>query len=517
MSQADDQQKGQNIKVVLRCRPMTPSEATKDKGAIKCVSDKHVEVNCQAMGKSSKKTFAFDGVYDEKSTQKQVYDSVVRPVVDEVLQGYNCTVFAYGQTGTGKTHTMEGDVTQAPGGVMQPNAGIIPRAVTQVFKYLDENEFEYTVRISVVELYNEELSDLIASADDGSTAGSLRKLRLMEDPKKGIVLQGVEERACKDAKDIFNLLEGTNKQRRTAETLCNKQSSRSHQIFTLKIFMKEKTLEEEEIIKTGTLNLVDLAGSECVGRSGALGDRKKEAGQINQSLLTLGRVITALVEHQPHVPYRESKLTRLLQESLGGKTKTCIIATVSPTSGNIEETLGTLDYACRAKNIKNTPEINQVQTKKTMMRDMSKYIADLQEQLKCQRDGSGVYLPTQRYEEMQVELKRLTDAEVLLLHELDEKTKQYQELQEAFEDTCVLLDGTRSDLRQTQGTLRDTEEQRDAAKATLRTTERRLLCTNAVLSEHKHVGNELYAEGSALLQATFVCLFKNKCHTCQDT
>ncbi len=114
------------------------------------------------------------------------------------------------------------------------------------------------------------------------------------------------------------------------------------------------------MIKTGLLHLVDLAGSECVGRSGAQGERKKEAGQINQSLLTLGRVITALVEHQPHVPYRESKLTRLLQESLGGKTKTCIIATVSPGSSNIEETLSTLDYACRAKNIKNTPEINQV-------------------------------------------------------------------------------------------------------------------------------------------------------------
>jgi kinesin family protein 11 len=405
----ESKEKGQNIKVVLRCRPMTGTEAAKEKPAIKCVSDKHVEVNYAAMGKASKKSFAFDGVYGEKSSQQEVYESLVRPVVDEVLQGYNCTVFAYGQTGTGKTHTMEGDVSPSPAGVMKPGAGIIPRAVTQVFKYLEENEFEYTVRISVVELYNEELSDLIASADDGSSQGTLRKLRLMEDAKKGMVLHGVEERAAKDARDIFSILESTNKQRRTAETLCNKQSSRSHQICTLKIFMKEKMLDEEEIIKTGTLNLVDLAGSECVGRSGAMGDRKKEAGQINQSLLTLGRVITALVEHQPHVPYRESKLTRLLQESLGGKTKTCIIATVSPSSANIEETLGTLDYACRAKNIKNTPEINQVQTKKTMMRDMSKYIADLQEQLKAQRDGAGVYLPQTKYDDMQVASPLVSD------------------------------------------------------------------------------------------------------------
>lgn len=120
------------LQVVLRCRPMTQVEASKEKAAIKCVSDKHVEVNYGALGKASKKSFVFDGVYDEKSTQKEVYESVVQPVVDEVLQGYNCTVFAYGQTGTGKTHTMEGDVSNKTHGVMQPNAGVIPRAVTQV-------------------------------------------------------------------------------------------------------------------------------------------------------------------------------------------------------------------------------------------------------------------------------------------------------------------------------------------------------------------------------------------------
>jgi len=263
--------------------------------------------------------------------------------------------------------------------------------------------------------------------------------------------------------------------------------------------MKEKTLDEEEIIKTGTLNLVDLAGSECVGRSGALGDRKKEAGQINQSLLTLGRVITALVEHQPHVPYRESKLTRLLQESLGGKTKTCIIATVSPTSGNIEETLGTLDYACRAKNIKNTPEINQVQTKKTMMRDMSKYIADLQEQLKSQRDNTGVFLPNGKYEELQIELKRLTEVETVMQTELDEKLKQYQELQEAFDDTCGQLEDTRSDLKQTQNALVDTEHWLDSTKKTLHKTEVKLGDTSLVLTEHKQIGDELYTDSTSLL------------------
>ena len=157
-----------------------------------------------------------------------------------------------------------------------------------MFRIILISTLDFQVRLSVVELYNEELSDLIAAADDESS-GKLRKLRLLEDPKKGIVLQGVEERPVNTANDIFTILEGTNKQRKTAETLCNKQSSRyvvlssathplliffptfrSHSIFTLKIFMKEKTVDEEELIKTGTLNLVDLAGSECVGRSGAM-------------------------------------------------------------------------------------------------------------------------------------------------------------------------------------------------------------------------------------------------------
>ncbi|KAJ1488419.1 P-loop containing nucleoside triphosphate hydrolase protein [Baffinella frigidus] len=528
--QKEEESKGQNVKVVLRCRPMTKSEASQEKQSLRCTSDKTVDV---MYGKAGKKSFTFDGTFDESTSQKDMYDNVVRPVVDEVLQGYNCTVFAYGQTGTGKTYTMEGGIDKASGTTIPPSAGVVPRAVAQVFKHLEENEVEYqvrisavelyteelsdpiassdteAVRISVVELYNEELSDLIASSD--TEAGMLRKLRLLEDPKKGVVLQGVEERPVTCAADIFSILECTNRQRKTAETLCNKQSSRSHSIFTLKIFMKEKMVDEEEIIKTGLLNLVDLAGSECVGRSGAQGDRKKEAGQINQSLLTLGRVITSLVERHVHVPYRESKLTRLLQESLGGRTKTIIIATVSPNSANIEETLSTLDYASRAKAIKNTPQINQVQTKKAMMRELAGSIADLQEQLRAQRDGTGVYLPTAKYEGMQTEMSRLRDMELAVQQELDEKQKLYDELSANFTETCETLADTRGTLALTEGTLRETEETLGATQVTLKDTEVALKDTEvtlenttAVLDEHKEVGDKLYGEGSSLLEESEV-------------
>lgn len=158
-----------------------------------------------------------------------------------------------------------------------------------------------------------------------------------------------------------------------AEIQCCFFCSRSHTVFSITVHTKESTNEGEDLLKTGKLNLVDLAGSENIGRSGAVDKRAREAGNINQSLLTLGRVITALVERAPHVPYRESKLTRLLQDSLGGRTKTSIIATVSPATCNLEETLSTLEYAHRAKNITNRPEINQKFTKSALLKVRLEY------------------------------------------------------------------------------------------------------------------------------------------------
>lgn len=166
----------------------------------------------------------------------------------------------------------------------------------------------------------------------------------------------------------------------------------------MKIMIKEYNVEGEEVVRHGQLNLVDLAGSECIGRSGAKNDRAREAGSINQSLLTLGRVITALVDHHPHIPYRDSKLTRLLQESLGGKAKTCIIATLSPSQNAVEETMSTLDYAHRAKNIKNQPILNQKLTKKIIMKEYFMEIEQLKLQLQNTRDKNGIYLdPTEYY------------------------------------------------------------------------------------------------------------------------
>jgi len=225
--------------------------------------------------------------------------------------------------------------------------------------------------------------------------------------KKGsVIVRGLEEVIVGNKNEVYKLLEKGSKRRQTAATLMNSQSSRSHTIFTITVHIKESTIENEDIVRVGKLNLVDLAGSENIGRSGAIDRRACEAGNINKSLLTLGRCITSLVEQTPHVPYRESKLTRLLQDSLGGKTKTSIIATVSPSHCNLEETLSTLDYASRAKNIKNKPEVNQKFTKKALIKEYTDEIEKLKRDLVATRDKNGVYVAEENYNDMVLRLEK---------------------------------------------------------------------------------------------------------------
>uniref|UniRef100_A0AAQ4RND2 Kinesin-like protein n=1 Tax=Gasterosteus aculeatus aculeatus TaxID=481459 RepID=A0AAQ4RND2_GASAC len=362
-------EKGRNIQVVVRCRPFNTMERKSSYGVMDCdAGRKEVSVKTGGVNdKASRKTYTFDMVFGQAAKQIEVYRSVVCPILDEVIMGYNCTVFAYGQTGTGKTFTMEGERSPDEKFTWEedPLAGIIPRTLHQIFEKLSENGTEFSVKVSLLEIYNEELFDLLSPSEDVT-----ERLQLFDDPrnKRGVVVKGLEEITVHNKDEVYQILERGSAKRRTASTLMNAYSSRSHSVFSVTIHMKEITMDGEELVKIGKLNLVDLAGSENIGRSGAVDKRAREAGNINQSLLTLGRVITALVEKRPHVPYRESKLTRILQDSLGGRTKTSIIATVSPSSSNLEETLSTLEYASRAKNIMNKPEVNQKLTKRTLIK-----------------------------------------------------------------------------------------------------------------------------------------------------
>eukprot|EP00743_Colponemidia_sp_Colp-15_P003665 GILK01003956.1.p1 GENE.GILK01003956.1~~GILK01003956.1.p1 ORF type:complete len:1069 (-),score=203.24 GILK01003956.1:91-3261(-) len=475
----DDKSKPVNVQVILRCRPVSEGER-KDNSQYNIVSTnsekKEVVVN-QGVAASRNannqcRNFNFDQVFGPYSTQQEVFDAAVAPIVEEVLEGFNCTIFAYGQTGTGKTYTMEGDMAN------QIHAGVIPRSIYAIFEALEQAKTEYSMRVSFLEIYNEELQDLLTE--------DKRQLRIFEDPnsKKSMCVQNLEELPVNNPTDIFSILQCALKKRKTAETLLNRNSSRSHSIFSVTIHIKESTPDGEDVIKIGKLNLVDLAGSENIGRSGAMNARAKEAGMINQSLLTLGRVITALVEHHPHIPYRDSKLTRLLQDSLGGKTKTCIIATVSPSSLCLEETLSTLDYAHRAKNIRNKPEVNQKMTKRMLIREMTQEIERLKTELVAAREKNGVYLPFEVYQTMEAKMSsqdgQLGEIEGLLAI----KEKELQQLKDLFEEKENMLNAEVEQHNQTRTQLMATAKELDSTIISLEETKTELEEKVVVIQEH---------------------------------
>ncbi|KAF3453779.1 hypothetical protein FNV43_RR04220 [Rhamnella rubrinervis] len=486
-----DKDKGVNVQVLVRCRPLSEDEMRVHTPVVISCHESRREV-CAIQNIANKqidRTFAFDKVFGPASQQKELYDQAVSPIVNEVLEGYNCTIFAYGQTGTGKTYTMEGGLRKK-NGEFPGDAGVIPRAVKQIFDILEAQNAEYSMKVTFLELYNEEITDLLAPEETTKFIDdkSKKPIALMEDGKGGVFVRGLEEEIVCTANEIYKILEKGSAKRRTAETLLNKQSSRSHSIFSITIHIKECTPEGEEMIKCGKLNLVDLAGSENISRSGAREGRAREAGEINKSLLTLGRVINALVEHSGHVPYRDSKLTRLLRDSLGGKTKTCIIATISPSIHCLEETLSTLDYAHRAKNIKNKPEINQKMMKSAMIKDLYSEIDRLKQEVYAAREKNGIYIPRDRYLHEEAEKKAMADKIERMELDSESKDKQVMELQELYNAQQFLtvelsekLDRTEKNLEETQQTLFDLEEKHRQANATIR--EKEFLISNLLKSE----------------------------------
>jgi kinesin family protein 11 len=431
-----EEQKEINIQVVVRCRPRNDHE--KREGTVQCTS-REVTLLTTTTTSHHNKTYIFDRVFGEESTQKEIYDEIVLPILSEVLTGYNCTIFAYGQTGTGKTYTMEGpppnDEQEKESGnsvlsMVSEHAGMIPRALSQIFQMLDTQGADYSIKVSFIELYNEELRDLL-SEDDANLLST--RLKIFESPSGGIVIQNLIELKVHNVDDLMKILRRGSTKRHSAATLVNQYSSRSHAVFSVTIHMREMTIEGEELLKIGKLHLVDLAGSENIGRSGVEQKRAREAGMINQSLLTLGRVINALVEHSQHVPYRESKLTRLLQDSLGGRTKTCIIATISPARCHLEETLNTLEYAYRAKTIRNRPEVNQkLLTKKILIKEYLAEIEKLRNDLQLARMKEGVYLDVKEFHEMTTRLENYQRNTAMLEQTLQAKEDLQRRWEEAL-------------------------------------------------------------------------------------
>ncbi|XP_054938834.1 kinesin-like protein KIF17 [Physeter macrocephalus] len=369
----------ESVKVVVRCRPMNQREWELNCQPVVTVDSARGQCFIQNPGAVDQppKQFTFDGAYYMDHFTEQIYNEIAYPLVEGVTEGYNGTIFAYGQTGSGKSFTMQG----LPDPPCQ--RGIIPRAFEHVFESVQcaENT-KFLVRASYLEIYNEDVRDLLGT-------DTKQKLELKEHPEKGVYVKGLSMHTVHSVAQCERVMEMGWKNRSVGYTLMNKDSSRSHSIFTISIEIYAVAERGKDHLRAGKLNLVDLAGSERQSKTGATGERLREATKINLSLSALGNVISALVDGRcKHIPYRDSKLTRLLQDSLGGSTKTLMVACLSPADNNYGETLSTLRYANRAKNIRNKPRINE-DPKDALLREYQEEIKKLRAILAQQTSPSN--------------------------------------------------------------------------------------------------------------------------------
>jgi Kinesin motor domain len=312
-------------------------------------------------------SFSFDYIYGPDSTSQQIYYEISRPIIYRILNGYNGTIFMYGQTTSGKTYTMLG-TPEFP--------GILPCSIREIFQTIVKDaENEYNVWVSYIEIYNEQINDLLAP-------GKVN-LKVKEDHKQGIIIQDVKQQQVWTFDQVILLMNYGEEHRTYRETSIHEHSSRSHTLFQVYIESYSRGSKGKGRIRYGCLNLVDLAGSERLNefdskQSSQLG----EAGYINKSLFVLAHVINKLAEGKTqHIPYRDSKLTRILSMALGGNSLTAIICTISPAAMNYQQTLSTLRFASRAKTVHNTPHINEVLGEVTASNELKSQLTKLQQEI----------------------------------------------------------------------------------------------------------------------------------------
>mmetsp|Transcript_12087 Transcript_12087/g.18004 ORF Transcript_12087/g.18004 Transcript_12087/m.18004 type:complete len:558 (+) Transcript_12087:87-1760(+) len=362
-----------SVKVVLRIRPLNGLE--KKTGQIPAWGYRSNQIYLTATPKGNKKKvskfkdsfFALDRIFPPTTTNDQIFTGVGKPMIDGVMKGFHGCIFAYGQTSSGKTHTIHGSPEQP---------GVVPQSVQYIFDYIENHPGkEYVLRVSYIEIYNEIINDLL------NPSGT--RLRVRESKEKGVFVDGLKEEVVMSCQQVLALIAAGESHRHIGRTNYNAVSSRSHTLFRLTVESsgkRSKTSRKARIL-TSTLNIVDLAGSENAVKAGS-NKRIKETGYINKSLLTLGHVIFKLSEKgKGHIPYRNSKLTRVLQNSLSGKALVAICCCLSPSSGNIEESIQTLKFASRAKKIKNTVSANEREDAETLLERYREEIETLKKDL----------------------------------------------------------------------------------------------------------------------------------------
>ncbi|KAE9590156.1 putative plus-end-directed kinesin ATPase [Lupinus albus] len=373
----------ERIHVTVRARPLSLEDAK--------TSPWKISSNSISIPNHSYK-FEFDKIFSENCKTAEVYEARTKVIVSAAVRGFNGTVFAYGQTNSGKTHTMRGSKSEP---------GIIPRAVHDLFQIIQQDvDREFLLRMSYMEIYNEEINDLLAPEH--------RKLQIHESPERGIYVAGLREEIVASPEQVLDLMEFGESHRHIGETNMNLYSSRSHTIFRMIIESRDRSEDEGndnsiDAVRVSVLNLVDLAGSERAAKTGAEGVRLKEGSHINKSLMTLGTVIKKLSEDAEnqggHVPYRDSKLTRILQPALGGNANTAIICNITLAQIHADETKSSLQFASRALRVTNCAQVNEVSSNPFPMFETSFAFISFFSSLGCvERDISCLLLECEKIE-----------------------------------------------------------------------------------------------------------------------
>ncbi|KAI6243778.1 Kinesin-like protein [Aphelenchoides fujianensis] len=414
------------VRVAVRVRPFNKRENDLGTKCVVSMQQAQTQLNFPKDEKPPK-VFAFDHSFDSNdvenpafATQEHVFEAIGGPVLENAFNGYNACVLAYGQTGSGKSYTMMGT----------PNdPGLIPRLCNRMFARIQsesDQQTSFKVEISYMEIYNERIYDLLTLDPRNATK---RPLKVREHAVLGPMVEGLTELAVSSFEQIHEVLNEGNKARTVASTNMNAESSRSHAVFTLAASPpgKRRKTRRSRARKVSKISLVDLAGSERAQKSGAMGKRLEEGGNINKSLTSLGMVISALAERSGNgkkdkfIPYRDSSLTWLLKDNLGGNSKTVMIATISPAADNFEETLSTLRYADRAKRIVNHAVVNEDPN--------AKIIRELREEVETLR--LQINQTQERQNEAEELRERLAEAEALVAlmnRDWDERLRETERL-----------------------------------------------------------------------------------------
>ena len=395
----------ENIKVYARFRPLHEGEenAISIGRAHSCVNffSNHVEI----VDTCTKLNFSFDYLFQAQSTQEEVFSILGETMICDIFKGYNGTIFAYGSTGSGKTHTMMGKLNE------EMSRGIIPRCAELICKMASDINKTFSMNCSSIEIYREKLKDLISPKTDN--------LKIKENSESGIYIEGIVKSAFKTKEELISIFQSAENLRTVAATKLNKASSRSHFLLIIEVSFEVKP----GLKIKGRLNLIDLAGSEKISRSEVSGTTLEEAKKINLSLSVLGKVICALSTNSRHIPYRDSKLTRLLQNSLGGNSKTSLIVNCSSISCSIDETISTLRFSQRAKTIKNCLKINREITLENELKSVKQELIQTKKELTRLRHLSlGNFNHSNFYEnEEEKEIKELemqimqNDKEIIMM------------------------------------------------------------------------------------------------------